>query len=285
METTNKMFKRSLIVFVITGMFFAACTTQTKDSTMPYKVSPKAQWVKELQQKNPLKDSANYTNVYFRFDTILNDFEVSGILYPRRVKEKYAWEAHESGVRLFFHNLKTDKEYLWTNMNYEEEAYKPYFMSINVTNLICEKRSKAFKDGDVYIFRYDTTTYKYSDNSLLPYAEYQFYDADFDGEDELIRGYYVGGPHGSPYYEICEITDSGLVEKKVEGDCWFGINADTKFDPKNRIISCTIYEGAYDWGEYFYKVDKKGNIHPWYHVSFVKDTNHTIIPLDTIFYQ
>ena len=39
-------------------------------------------WVQELKNKNPLKDSTNYISVYFRFDTIINDFEVSGILYP-----------------------------------------------------------------------------------------------------------------------------------------------------------------------------------------------------------
>ena len=264
--------------------FVVSCTHKSADPTMPYKVSSNSQWVIDLQQKNPLKDSANYTSVYFRFDTILNNFEVSGILYPRPA-ENYGWEAHESGVRLFFHNLKTDKEYIWTNMDEIENEFKPYFMSINVTNIICDKHSKAFEDGDAYIFRYDTRTYEYSNNSLLPYVEYQFYDADYDGEDELILGYYVGGPHGSPAYEIYELTDSGLVRKEVEGECCFGFDADTKFDPGNRIITNRLYEGAYAWGDYFYKVDDKGNIHPWYHVYFVSDSDHNILSADTTFYQ
>ena len=273
----------SFVIFVICFCFIA-CTKQPADSTMPYKVSSDAQWVLDLQQKNPLKDSANYTNVYFRFDTILNDFDVSGILYPKYYEE-YGWEPHESGVRLFFHNLKTDKEYIWTNMNYEEEAYKPYFMSINVTNIICKKRSKAFKDGDAYIFRHDTRTYEYSDNSLLPYAEYQFYDADFDGEEELILGYYVGGPHGSPSFEIYEMTDSGLVEKEVEAECYFWLDESTKFNPENKIITNTLYEGAYAWGDYVYQVDEKGDIHRWYHVYYVCDSDYNILSADTTFYQ
>ena len=170
-------------------------------------------------------------------------------------------------------------------MNYEEEAYKPYFMSINVTNIICDKLFKGFKNGDAYIFRYNTRTYEYSDNSLLPYAEYQFYDADFDGEDELILGYYIGGPHVSPSYDIYEITDSGLEEKEVEGEGWFGLDADTKFDSDSRIITNTLYEGAFAWGDYVYTVDEKGNIHLWYHVYFVSDTNHNILSADTTFYQ
>ena len=278
------MNQKSLHFLCLLMLFATACSNQPADPTMPYKVSPNAQWVLNLQQRNALKDSANYTNVYFRFDTILNDFEVSGILYPKP-DEKYGWEPHESGVRLFFHNLKTDKEYLWTNMNYEEEAYKPYFMSINETNIIYEKHSKAFKDGDAYIFHYDTTTCECSDNSLLPYAEYQFYDADFDGEDELILGYYVGGPHGSSSYGIYEITDSMLVRKEVEGECCFGFDKSTKFDIENRIITNTLYVGAYAWGDYVYKVDEKGGIHRWYHVYFDSDTNHNILSADTTFYQ
>ncbi len=259
--------------------------TLTTDSTMPYKVSSNSQWVFDLQKKNPLKNSANYTNVYFRFDTILNNFEVSGILYPRPA-ENYGWEAHESGVRLFFHNLKTDKEYIWTNMDKVEDEFKPYFMSINVTNIICEKRSKAFKDGDAYIFHYDTTTYEYSDNSLLPYAEYQFYDADFDGEDELIIGSYVGGPHGSPCYAIYDMTDLGLVKKKAEGENgYFGIDTSTKFDAVNKTITSTIYVGAYAWGEYVYKVSEEGQCRLFCHMYFESDFDHNIIHSDTTYYR
>lgn len=150
--------KLSFIICCLT-LITSSCTKQSN-----------TQWVIDLQQKNPLMDSANYTSVYFRFDTILNNFEVCGILYPKYYKE-YGWEPHESGVRLFFHNLNTGKEYIWTNMNCEEEAYKPYFMSINVTNIICDKQFKGFKDGDTYIFHYDTTTAKYANNDLLPYAQ------------------------------------------------------------------------------------------------------------------
>lgn len=274
--------KKTFLFVAICVLSLIGCTKQTQ-TDVPQRASSNSLWVQELKQKNPLKDSINHTNVYFRFDTILNDYEVSGVLYPSYSKE-YGWEAHESGVRLFFHNIKMDKEYLWTNMNYKEEAYKPYFMSINVTNIICDKHFKEFKDGDAYIFHYDTTTYRNSDNSLLPYAEYQFYDADFDGEDELILGYYTGGPHGSQSFEIYEMTDSELVEKRVEGECNFWLDSSTKFDPENRTITNTFYDGAYAWGDYVYTVDEKGNIHRWYHASFVSDANHNIISSDTTYY-
>lgn len=265
----------AILLFCLT-----ACTKQTKDTTLPCKVASDAAWVQELESKNPLKDSTNITSVYFRFDTIINEVEVSGILYPK-YNEGYGWEGHESGVRMFFHSRQTDIEYIWTNMN-----YKPYFMSINVANIICDKHFNGFKNGDAYIFRYDTTTCEYSYNSLLPYAEYQFYDADFDGEDELILGSYVGGPHGSPSFEIYDITDSELVLKKVTNeDEHFSFDTSTKFDLENKTITNTLYCGACDyWGEYDYKTDEKGNIYLLYHVTFVSDSNQDIIS-DTTFYN
>lgn len=51
-------------------------------------------WVHELEAKNMFKDSANIISVYFRFDTIINGFEVSGILYPS-YSEEYGWSYSE----------------------------------------------------------------------------------------------------------------------------------------------------------------------------------------------
>lgn len=284
METTNRMFNKSLIVFVITGMFFAACTTQTKDSTMPYKVSPKAQWVKELQQKNPLKDSTGLTSVYFRFDTIVNDFEVSGILYPSYL-EKYGWNDSENGARIFFHSLETDKEYTWTDYDEKYHCFRTIFMSKNVADIVTAKGFQGFKNGDSYIFRYDTTIYSNPDNPLLPYAEYQFYDADFDGEDELMLGFYRGGPHLCPCYEIYDLTDSGLVVKSADdGFGSFLLDSYSKFDSVNRTIANTIYCGV-SWGEYVYKANDEGQFYLLYHVSCESDSEHDTILCDTTFYR
>lgn len=60
---------KRLIIIILTVLSFTACT--------------KPNWVQELEGKNPLKDSADVISVYFRFDTIVNDYEVSGI-YQRQ---------------------------------------------------------------------------------------------------------------------------------------------------------------------------------------------------------
>ena len=242
-------------------------------------------WVQELKLKNPLKDSANVVSVYFCFDTIINDFEVSGILYPV-CSPKTGWNEYENGVRLFFLSRKTGKEYVWTDWDENNYCFKNIFMSKNVYDIVHSEGFNGFHSGDTYVFGYDTTTYEYSNNSLLPYAEYQFYDADFDGEDELILGYYGGGPHGCTCYEIYDITDSALLIKSpIDEEGYFSIDVSTEFEPAKKIITNTIDDGAYACGSYVYKADEKGNLHRLYYASTVCDFDKNIISSDTTFYQ
>ncbi|GEM_PF-4893499 len=159
-------------------------------------------------------------------------------------------------------------------------------MSINITNIIHDEHFDGFKNGDAYIFRYNTTIDTTSNNSLLPYAEYQFYDADFDGEEELIIGSYKGGHHGSTSYEVYDITDSGLIEKGVDrNDSFFWIDATSIFDSKNMLITNTLYCGAYEWGQYVYNVNEEGLYHLLSHISYESDIDHNGISSDTTFYQ
>lgn len=275
---------RRLIFLLAIILLASACTKQSQND-VPEKVESDAKWVQELVEKNPLKDSINITSVYFRFDTIINDFEVNGIFYPSYFPE-YGWDAHENGVYLYFRSLKTDKEYYYTTWDDTCGCFSSHFMSINITNIVCDKPFDGFKNGDAYIFRYNTTIDTTSDNSLLPYAEYQFYDADFDGEDELIIGSYVGGPHGSPCYDIYDMTDSRLVQKRADdGFSSFWLDSDSEFDSKNKQIRNTIYEGAYAWGEYIYNVNEEGQYHLLCHMYFVSDFDHNIQHSDTTFYK
>lgn len=277
--------QHKLLLILPTILLVATSCTKQIDTTKPYKVSSNAEWVQELAEKNPLKDSANYTSVYFRFDTIINDFEVNGIFYPSYFPE-YGWDAHENGVYLYFRSFKTGKEYYYTTWDDTCGCFSSHFMSINITNIVCDKPFDGFKNGDAYIFRYNTTIDTTSDNSLLPYAEYQFYDADFDGEDELIIGSYVGGPHGSPCYDIYDMTDSRLVQKRADdGFSSFWLDSDSEFDSKNKQIRNTIYEGAYAWGEYIYNVNEEGQYHLLCHMYFVSDFDHNIQHSDTTFYK
>ena len=61
------------------------------------------------------------------------------------------------------------------------------------------------------MFKYNMQQSVEPQNPLLPNAEYQFYNIDFDGMDELLLNYYHGGPKGCSMSEIYEITDTALV--------------------------------------------------------------------------
>lgn len=276
---------KKLLLPILSIILIASSCTKQVNTDAPQKVSSNSQWVQGLANRNPLKDSINITSVYFRFDTIINDFEVNGIFYPSYFPE-YGWDAHENGVYLYFRSLKTGKEYCYTTWNDTCGYFSSYFMSINISNIVCDKTFDGYKNGDAYIFRYYTTVDTISDNSLLPYAEYQFYDADFDGEDELIIGSYVGGPHGSPCYDIYDMTDSRLVQKRADdGFSSFWLDSDSEFDSENKQIRNTIYEGAYAWGEYIYNVNEEGQYHLLSHIYFESDFDHNIIHSDTTYYR
>ncbi len=271
---------KRLLIITLTVLSFAACT--------------KPNWVQDLQDKNPLKDSADVISVYFHFDTIVNDYEVSGILYPFK-DEKSGWSAYENGVRLFFHNLKTGKEYVWTDWEEESNTSKWLFMSRNVRDIVWNKKFKGFKNGDYYTFHYNAVpdTFDIADPdhpiiaNLYSQAEYQFYDVDFDSKDELLIGYYHGGPYGCTCYEIHEITDSTLVEKRPVNckNDYFSLDDHTSFDVENKELICDYYSGCCNWGRYVYKATDEGDLYLIYSVACEYDHEHETILSDTTYYQ
>ena len=243
-------------------------------------------WVRELEVKNMFKDSANIISVYFRFDTIINDFEVSGILYPN-YSEEYGWSYAENGVRLFFRNLDTEKECVWTDWDAEVNNFKNTFMSKNVQDIVLSEDFKGFQDGNYYTFHYDITTRKNPQNPLLPNAEYQFYDIDFDGEDELLLNYYHGGAKGGSAHEIYEMTDTGLVRKEVIGEeGYFSLDGNTIINPENKTITSFLWSSVSECGIYGYQVHDNGDIYSAYHIhNYVNPANGSLISDTTFFIQ
>ena len=242
-------------------------------------------WVSDLENKNPLKDSTNYISVYFRFDTIINDFEVSGILYPY-YSAKTGWSDIENGVRLFFYSHKTGKEYVWTDFDASCHCFRNVFMSKNVYDIVHSEGFSGFKNGDTYIFNYDTYQSVKAQNSFYPNAEYQFYDIDFDGESELLLNYFHGGPKGGLMSEPYEITDTALVPITPIGDSSvFSFDENTTIDPDYKTITKILYSGMCEWGTYCYQYDEKGDLYPLYSVdSYLNLTQDSIIS-DTTFYK
>lgn len=229
-----------------------------------------------MENKNPLKDSTNHISVYFRFDTIINDFEVSGILYPY-YSAKTGWSDMENGVRIIFHSHKTGKEYVWTDYDESCHSFRNVFMSKNVYDIVHSEGFSGFKNGDTYIFNYDTNQSENAQNPFYTNAEYQFYDIDFDGENELLLNYFHGGPKGGLMSEPYEITDSALLPiTPIGGSSVFSFDENTTIDPDNKTITNILYSGMCEWGTYCYQYDEKGDLFPLYsidsHLSLTQDS-------------
>ena len=92
--------KRNIIISVI--FVFVSCGT-----TAPA-------WEHELAQRNPFANDSNYVSVYFRFDTIVNGYDVRGIYFPSyREEDKHdRWHGwfYESGIIMYFRNIATGRE-------------------------------------------------------------------------------------------------------------------------------------------------------------------------------
>jgi len=242
-------------------------------------------WVSDLENKNPLKDSADVVSVYFRFDTIINDFEVSGILYPS-YSNKTGWDQWENGVRLFFYSRVTGKEYVWTDYSEKWHCHKNIFMSQNVHEIVTSEGFNGFKNGDTYIFHYDSSPSIVPNSILLPHAEYQFYDIDFDGEDELLLNYYRGGPQCCAQSELYNITDTAFVLIcPKEWDNWFIINEDAVVNPTKKTITKVYYGDMCEWSESCFRFDDEGELYLWYDIdNHLNSTKDSIIS-DTTFYR
>ena len=158
-------------------------------------------------------------------------------------------------------------------------------MSKNVSDIVYSTDFKGFKTCDFYTFKYDTTQNNNSQNPLLPNAEYQFYDIDFDGEDELMLNYYHGGPKGGSAHEIYEITDNALVRKEVIGEeGYFALDESTTIDLENKTITSFLYSSVCEWGTYGYQVDDNGNIYPAYRASTYLDYDNDSVISDTTYF-
>ena len=271
------MYFRKITPLLTIILIVVSCTKQT-DTTKPYKVSSNAAWVEELKKRNPLKDSANITSVYFRYDTIVNGYEVSGVFYPiyQEVYKNDSWGgwSYESGVYMVFRNIETGNEFIFDKMGkwISGDDDCGYFISSNILDIFSNS-FKGFGKDDAYVFKYHNEQIC-SENPLLLDADFQFADVDFDGEDELVICNHGGGPRGSNSYDAYEVTTDGLVQKEPynKSTCWFAITEDTRFDTINKCVICCLSESSCQWGEYIYQADENGNLKFIRHINYLHDT-------------
>ena len=252
-DITMKTRKILLLLLVIT---LIACGKSTKsipqESTADTINLKKPAWLLELEQRNPLRNKTDNISVYFRYDTIINGYEIKGIFFPSYLKE-HGW-SNECGVIMYFKDTTTGKEYELTDFEEDYKVSRNIFMSKNVCDIIGNHDFTGFKDGDWFDFHYDNSTDPSTNSPLYLNAEFQFYDIDFDGKDELLIGYYHGGQYGCTMFEACELTDSVLVRRAIVIDEYSQINR------TNRTITYIYRQGCYAPTKTVYKFNKKGDI-------------------------
>lgn len=221
-------------------------------------------WVQELKEKNPLKETQDYTCVYFKYDTIVDNFEVRGMFFPSYIDGWF----YESGVCMYLRNVITGDEYEFTDYDPQCNAFKSIFMSKNVYDIIEDSAFTNFKDGDYYIFKYhnehDTLLLQESNERVIcplkSQAEFQFYDVDFDGENELLISYYQGGPYESTIYDVYEMTENDLNKRSLE------INSTSQFDANQKTMSTMVSDGSFQTSYYVYESTEKGTLNLKWHI-------------------
>lgn len=192
------------------------------------------------------------------YDEPVNGYRVTGVFYP------FEADAETGQIELRFKPVKGGHPLIFSIVGTHEEGHPEWpekFTGKNIYDLVfgedrtTDKKFEGFKDGETYHWHYHGTQDEYWTHSPLLYnAEFQFYDLDFDGEDELLINTYFRGQIGN-YYIVYEITSKGLVLKK--GKPFDDINNDTEFHPETRTI---VNWSSFYYGEKIgYTISKDGN--------------------------
>lgn len=117
-------------------------------------------------------------------------------------------------------------------------------------------------------------TPKKKDEILSEYSPFFFSDVDFDGEDELLINEHRGGSRGTNSYEVYKIHP---YYAEIIKDAPFANleNGNTEFDLKNKTITSSFSDSAFESVTYIYKAIKQekieyGDPEPCYKFELVK---------------
>lgn len=191
--------------------------------------------------------------VHFKYDRPINGYQVFGEFYPFDARS-------ETGqITLRFKSLDDGRSFVYTNVGETEVGYPEnhnIFTGYNICEYLFNKHNVRFYDGDTLVFHYNTEPGLFEESPLYYYAEFQFFDIDFDGEDEfLVSDYYRG--KGGNNYDVYEITPNGLKKKAFEP--FDRISNITIFDAERKVITYVLHDGVFSSRYIEYKIAQDGN--------------------------
>lgn len=192
--------------------------------------SPDSTWIKVLNKITLPQSihSNNLINVYYKYDTIINGYEVTARWMP--------FDPHsETGyVVMNFHHINNGQSFQYIN----SKKYNNY----NLDAITFSEDFKGYHNGDIYHFDYlDTQNAQFEDSPISYYAPFQFYDVDFDGEKELLINDWSKGKQGNTYTPF-DIQNNAL--KRIESIPLENICNTMKFDRKKKQIVYYNYDGC-----------------------------------------
>ena len=191
--------------------------------------------------------------VHIKYDAPINGYQVAGEFFP------FNAESETGQVTLRFTSLTGGQDFVYTNVGESEVGYPENpakFTGYNIYEYIFADENARFHDGDTLPFHYNTEPGIPEDSPLYYYAEFQFFDVDFDGVDEfLVNDYYRG--QGGNNYVVYEIGPEGLELKSFTP--FDIITNSTKFDAERKVIIDERHDGVFLSESNEYKIASDGN--------------------------
>lgn len=191
--------------------------------------------------------------VHIKYDAPINCYQVAGEFFP------FNAESETGQVTLRFTSLTGGQDFVYTNVGESEVGYPENpakFTGYNIYEYIFADENARFHDGDTLTFHYNTEPGIPEDSPLYYYAEFLFFDVDFDGVDEfLVNDYYRG--QGGNNYVVYEIGPEGLELKSFTP--FDIITNSTKFDAERKVIIDERHDGVFLSESTEYKIASDGN--------------------------
>ena len=185
-------------------------------------------WIKALNKIDLPKSiqQDNLINVYFKYNQIINGYEVTARWLPFHPKS-------ETGYLIMnFRDTTNGQSFQYI----ETEKYNNF----DTDNITFSREFKGYQNGDVFYFDYplpeDCNYYKeYNDNSPIGYnTPFQFTDVDFCGEKELLINDWYQGQGGNGYY-VYKVKGNSI--QLIDYPPFDRIDNMTIFDYKNKTIT------------------------------------------------
>lgn len=191
--------------------------------------------------------------VHIKYDEPINGYQVDGEFFP------FNAQSETGQVELRFTSLTGRQDFVYTNVGESEVGYPENpakFTGYNICEYIFADDNARFNDGDTLTFHYNTEPGFFKDSPLYYYAEFQFFDIDFDGVEEfLVSDYYRG--QGGNNYTVYELGPNGLELKGFRP--FDNITNGTKFDVNRRVITDEVHDGVFVSEYTEYRISEDGN--------------------------